>query len=260
MALALLACGLLPQAVQRADTAHPSWVSCVPFGLLAGVHRRDPAPARLGLSDARGRGAPPPVVAGCGSAEPTGPARHAAGRPAYTYRWYADYVGQSFGHDRGVANISHRGRAFYYGRAAVADAAEAVMADVEAISEPGDSLIVGTGDLRKTPYSEAFFTSCCRSSTRGRLHRDGPGVANCRRLGPGGRAARRRRRDPVDGLRRLGRAEHVAGPGSDEPNKVIDDEFCLHDEYGTNKGFDGVLRPIYQLYLRCDTRNPEASA
>ena len=34
LALSLFAAGLLPQVVQRADTAHLSWVSCVPFGLL----------------------------------------------------------------------------------------------------------------------------------------------------------------------------------------------------------------------------------
>jgi hypothetical protein len=174
--------------------------------------------------------------------------------PAYTYRWYADYVGQSVGHDRLVANISNRGRDFYYGRPAVADAAEQLLADVEETTEPGDRLIVGTGDLRKTPYSEAFFYFLLPQLEPGTRYIEmDPGVANAE---DSGLADELRDADVVilstvyDDWDEPNTSRDL---GSDEPNQVIDDEFCLHDSYGSNDGFDGTRRPIYELYLRCDT-------
>src|SRR5690606_8716983 len=85
VALALSAAGLLPQAVQRADTAHLSWVSCVTFGLLPAFIAE-----ATGLRDARR-----PVAL----AAPLAPLALMLLFPHFTYRWYADYVGQSFGYD-----------------------------------------------------------------------------------------------------------------------------------------------------------------
>ena len=44
--------------------------------------------------------------------------------PHFTYRWYADYAGQSVGYDRDVLLGRPRGRSFYYGRQDVGVAAE----------------------------------------------------------------------------------------------------------------------------------------
>ena len=99
---ALFAAGLLPQAVQRADTAHLSWVSCVPLGLL---------PAFLAEA-ARLRGTRPSVARTVVLA----PLALMLLFPHFTYRWYADYVGQSVGYDRLVYSVDHDGRSFYYGR------------------------------------------------------------------------------------------------------------------------------------------------
>jgi hypothetical protein len=239
VALSLLAVGLLPQAVQRSDTAHLSWVSCVPFGLLPAfiaetVRLRGGAPGRLRLA----------VLA---------PLALMLVFPAYSYRWYADYVVQSTGRDRPVWNIQHRGRAFYYGRQDVAEAAEALLDDVEAETEPGERLIVGTGDLRKTPYSEAYLYFLLPQLEPGTHYIEmDPGVANA----------------PDSGLADELRAADVVilstvyddwdepntsgDLGSDEPNQVVEDEFCLHDSYGAN----GPDRPIYELYLRCDGAGP----
>ncbi len=210
LALALLACGLLPQAIQRSDTAHLSWVSCIPFGLLPcfiAEALRMRAARRAGDADAPA-GAP---GRGWGMRlAQLAPLAILLIVPAYTLRWYADYVGQSFGHDRLVANVSHRGRDFYYGRPAVAEAAEQLLADVEEVSEPGDTLIVGTGDLRKTPYSEAFFYFLLPQLTPGTHYIEmDPGVANA---ADSGLADEMRDADvahPVHRLRRLGRAQHV---------------------------------------------------
>jgi hypothetical protein len=39
-------------------------------------------------------------------------------------------------------------------------------------------------------------------------------------------------------------------PGSDEPNRVLDELYCLHDRYGDNPAA-GAGRPIFELYVRC---------
>lgn len=254
LALALLACGLLPQAVQRSDTAHLSWVSCIPFGLLPCF-----VAEALRMRSARGAGAEDGAAAGRRRAwgvrlAQLAPLAILLVVPAYTLRWYADYVGQSFDHDRVVANISHRGRDFYYGRPAVAKAAEQLLADVETVSGPGDTLVVGTGDLRKTPYSEAFFYFLLPQLTPGTHYIEmDPGVANA---DDSGLADEMREADVLilstvyDDWDEPNTSRDF---GSDEPNKVVEEDFCLVDAYGSNNGFDGSVRPIYELYVRCDT-------
>ena len=246
VALSLLAFGLLPQAIQRSDTAHLSWVSCVPFGLLPAfvaetVRRRAdavrpirPIVARLAISS--------PLVL-------------MLIFPHFTYRWYADYVAQSTGHDRPVWGIQHRGRFFYYGRHDVAEAAQALLDDVETVSEPGDKLIVGTGDLRKTPYSEAYLYFLLPQLDPGTRYIEmDPGVANA---DDSGLADELRESDVVilstvyDDWDEPNTSRDF---GSDEPNQVLDEDYCLHGRYGSNGGD----RPIYELYVRCET-SPQAS-
>jgi hypothetical protein len=241
VALSLLAFGLLPQAVQRSDSAHLSWVSCVPFGLL---------PAFV-AETVRRRGVRPQVA----RLAVLAPLGLMLIFPHFTYRWYADYVVQSTGRDRPVWGIEHRGRFFYYGRQDVADAAEELLDDVETVSEPGDRLIVGTGDLRKTPYSEVYLYFLLPQLEPGTHYIEmDPGVANA----------------PDSGLADELRAADVVilstvyddwdepntsrDLGSDEPNQVIDEEFCLQGSYGSNGGD----RPIYELFVRCDA-SPQAS-
>ena len=134
--------------------------------------------------------------------------------PHFTYRWYADYAGQSVGYDRHFYSVDHDGRSFYYGRQDVGVAAEEMFADIDALTEPGDRLIVGPG----RPGGHALqrvvpLLPAARPRARDPLHRDGPRRGQRRRLGPGRRAAGGRRRDPVDDVRQLVRAEHVDGPG-----------------------------------------------
>ncbi|HEY8526048.1 MAG TPA: hypothetical protein VIL48_13850 [Acidimicrobiales bacterium] len=245
VALSLLAVGLLPQAIQRSDTAHLSWVSCVPFGLL---------PAFV-AETAKRRGARPAV----GRVAVLAPLALMLIFPHFTYRWYADYVVQSTGRDRPVWGIEHRGRFFYYGRQDVAEAAERLLDDVETVSEPGDRLIVGTGDLRKTPYSEAYLYFLLPQLDPGTRYIEmDPGMANAE---DSGLADEMRRSDVIilstvyDDWDEPNASRDF---GSDEPNQVLAEEFCLHDSYGSNGGD----RPIYALYVRCDASgatSPEAS-
>jgi hypothetical protein len=240
VALSLFAVGLLPQAAQRADTAHISWVSCIAFGLL---------PAFLAevvrLRGSRALVAHTVVVA---------PLLLMLVFPHFTYRWYADYVGQSVGYDRHFYSVDHRGRSFYYGRHDVGEAAEDMFADIERLTEPGDRLIVGPGDLSVTPYSESYLYFMLPQLDPGTHYIEmDPGVANAE---DSGLADEVREADVVilsTMYDNWFEPNTSMDPGSDEPNEVLDELFCLHDSYGDNSAAVGTPgAPIFELYIRCD--------
>ncbi|MEY3361678.1 MAG: hypothetical protein RL531_1397 [Actinomycetota bacterium] len=147
LAVGALSLGLLPQAVQRVDSAHLAWVSCVPVAFLpvaiVELLRILRPSMRLGRRAA--------------VAAVTAAFLVLAVLPHFTARVYYDYTAQSFGYRRTAVAIRHEGRLFYYGRAEVQGAAEALLARIDAITEPGDRLFVGTSDLRRTPYSDAYL-------------------------------------------------------------------------------------------------------
>src|SRR5690606_33130561 len=142
VALALFAVGILPQTVQRADTAHMSWVGCVTLGLLPAFLAEAARLAGARLLVARTVVWAP--VAGMPLC------------PQFTRRSYAGCVGQSVDSRREFCAVELRGGSVYQGRADVAVAAEEMFADIERLTEPGDRLIVGPGDLAVTPYSESY--------------------------------------------------------------------------------------------------------
>ena len=226
-ALALLAAGalsvgLLPQALQRADSTHIAWVACVPFGFLPALLWRLAGGRRIAALAAV---AVPLLLI-----------------PAFTFRSYGDYVAQTFGRHRLAFRIEHEGRVFYYGDADVADAAEALLADVEELTEPGDRMLVGTGDLRFTPYSDAYLYYLLpdRPPATYYIEMD-PGVANADDSGLAEEVAAA---DIVvlsnvwDDWDEPNDSRVV---GSDEPNRVLERDFCEAGNYGD----------LYVLYLRC---------
>jgi hypothetical protein len=220
----VLSAGLLPQALQRADSTHLAWVACVPFGFLPALASRWVRDRRLAAAAAV---AVPLLLV-----------------PAFTFRSYADYVAQTFGVHRLAFRIEHEGRVFYYGRPDVAAAAHALLADVERLTGPGDTMLVGTGDLRFTPYSDAYLYY---------LLPDRPPATYYVEMDPG-----------VASADDSGLAEEVAAadlvvlshvwdawdepndsriPGSDAPNQVLRDRFCVAGDYGG----------LYELWLPCGT-------
>ncbi len=148
LAMAVFAAGLLPQALQRADSTHLAWVSCVPLGFLPA------AVAELLAAGAAAGPAPPPW-------RWPPPCRAPAARP------------------RPPLHLAHLGRLRRPGRRAARRRRRrhrarrpsvplrparrrrrrqrAARPTSSGVTEPGDTLFVGTGDLRKTPYSEAFL-------------------------------------------------------------------------------------------------------
>ena len=233
IALALFSCGLLPQALQRADSTHLAWVSCIPFGLL-------PAALHVLLKDLRWRSwvaalAPALVLL--------------VVVPDFTWRSYSDYVGQTFGINRSSGVMRNGDRIFYYGRPDAVVAVNQLLPVVEANTEPGDTLFVGTGDLRKTAYSEAFLYYLLPDLDPATQYIEmDPGVANAE---DSGLADEVRAADVLilssirDDWNEPNDAQ-VFGPN--EPNEVVEEDFCLLESFGV--GLFG--RGLYEVYLRCD--------
>ncbi len=145
--MGLFGLGILPQALQRVDSGHFSWVSCVvfafvPIALFELGRRRAPnlSARRLALGSCA-------VIL----------AVLAFVIPAFTIRTYGDYSLQTFGIHRASYKIENDGRVFYYGKADRAAAANMVIAAADRIAKPGQRLFVGPVDLRKTPYSDAYL-------------------------------------------------------------------------------------------------------
>jgi hypothetical protein len=228
LAMALFAAGLLPQALQRADSTHLAWVSCVPLGFLPA------AVAEL----LRGRRWPTTVTAALAPIVAT-----LVLVPHFTWRTYVDYLTPGPTHA-----IVRNGRTFYYGRPDAVRAVHDLLQEVDRTAKPGDKLFVGTGDLRKTPYSEAFlYYLLPELPPATRFIEIDPGVANAEDSGMAGEiehadivilsSIRDDWDEPND-------SRHF---GPDEPNRVVARDFCLVGSYG--KGLFG--RGLYELYARC---------
>ena len=143
----LFGAGILPQALQRVDSGHFAWVSCVVFAFvpialyeLARKHAPTVSVRRLALGSVALILALLVFVI-----------------PAFTISTYADYSLQTFGIHRASYKIEHNGRVFYYGKPDRAAAANMVIAAAARISKPGQRLFVGPVNLRKTPYSDAYL-------------------------------------------------------------------------------------------------------
>ncbi len=231
--------GLLPQALQRPDSTHLAWVSAVPFGLLPvaiadlvrSVRPRWSAARRLTVAAV----APAIVLLVL--------------VPHHTFRTYADAVAQTFGKHRESYVMQNEGRSFYYGRKDAADAVNAMLPVVDSIARPGDKLFVGTGDLRKTPYSEAFLYYLLPQTRPGTRYIEmDPGVANRSDSGLADDLASSDiailssiRDDWVE-------PNASRDLGSDEPNQVLQRDFCKVGSWG--QGLFG--HGLYELYQRCD--------
>ena len=143
----LLGLGLLPQALQRPDSTHLAWGSCVSFALLPAV-----------------------IVEVLGVVRPRMPAVRkavAAGiaivlamlvvMPFYTYRSYLLYSRISVGDRVGGYEVSRDDRRFYFGNEPLQRASQAAIDELERSSRPGERLLVGPADLSRTIYSDVVF-------------------------------------------------------------------------------------------------------
>ncbi len=224
--------GILPQTLQRADSTHLAWVSCVAMALLP--------VAVVELVDVWRPRWPKRVVGLVSSGVIV--AVLAVVITNYTVRTYTDYSLQSFGVHRASYKIVHNNRVFYYGRSDDAKAADQLLAKVDHISKPGDRLFVGSNDLRKTPLSDAFFYFLLPKLTPATRYIEmDPGVANGNHSGLANEVHK------SDILILSSAWDYWDEPndsrklGPNEPNVVVQREFCLVGTFG----------PHYKLYQHC---------
>ncbi|MEY2416344.1 MAG: hypothetical protein QOH53_1678, partial [Ilumatobacteraceae bacterium] len=230
---ALFSVGVVPQALQRPDSTHLSWVTCISFPLLIlavveymRLHRP--------RSTQRQR-----VTAGVATAV----ALTFVVAPLFTFRYYLLHTRVSAGNVQTPFPVSRNGRRFYLGDFGPYLASRDVIADLGEMSKPGERLLVGPSDLRRTWYSDAFFYYMFPELTPATYFIEmDPGLANA----PGSRLASEvASSDWViltgfwDGWREPNSSMDF---GSDVPNQVLHDDFCEVGNYQS-----GLVR----LFHRC---------
>jgi hypothetical protein len=233
LAISLFSLGIVPQALQRDDSTHLAWVSCVVIAF-----------APLALIELLRGWRPMWSVRRCAAA--CGVALLAVVVVVIPYsevRSYADYTLQSFGIHRSAHEIKRGDQIFYYGRYDAYQALQQMIPEVAKITKPGDRLFVGTGDLRKTPFSEAWLYYMFPELTPATYYIEmDPGIANGKhsRLASDVASA-----DVVilstvwDGFDEPNDSTKL---GPDKPNQVLRDKFCTVGVYGSG---------LYTVLKRC---------
>jgi hypothetical protein len=232
LVVALFSLGILPQALQRVDSAHFEWVGCVPFGFLPVAlfdltRRRWPNVKPVQLARAAGAATLALVIFVL---------------PAFTVSTYADYALQTFDVHRTAYKISHDGRTFYYGKPDRAHAAQMVIDAAAKITKPGEKLFVGPVNLRKTPYSDAFLYYMLPNLDPGTYYIEmDPGVANASDSGLDKQLASSNIAILSAIWDNWSEPNDSRKVGSDKAEKVLAAHFC---HVGTYLG-------LYQLWQRC---------
>ncbi len=143
----LFGLGIVPQALQRPDSTHLAWVVCISFSLLPVAlfevfRRRVP---RFGVTTAK--------VVSIGVIA----AMFFVINPFFTYRAYILHSRVSVGNLPVPFEVRRGDRQFWVGDYFVAKASNAAIADLEQMAQPGDRLLVGPADLARTIYSDVMF-------------------------------------------------------------------------------------------------------
>ncbi|WCO65068.1 hypothetical protein PO878_11220 [Iamia majanohamensis] len=233
-----LGVGLLPQALQRPDTTHLAWVSCVPLVFLPVAvaqwgrwwRERRPEARRPAAWVVPTVAALLPLMA------------VVLVLPAYTARTWVDLTRQNLQGDYFGWAVRNGDRTFYLGSPEIADRAQQVTDELAARIEPGDRLLVGTADLRQTPYSDAYFYFLFPEAVPATRYIEmDPGIANAEDSGLAEEVA------SADWLILSHVWDSWDEPndsrllGSDAPNQVVDEQFCQV----------GPTGEYYELYQRC---------
>ena len=221
---ALFSAALLGQAIQRPDTAHLSWVTGVTFPLcmvaIAILVRRWRPSTSGAVSAAWGIGAVAVLLL--------------AVIPFYPVRTYVDLVSQSFGINRFGFEIERDGRLFPFGDASGAADAQAVVDELAARSEPGESLVVGPVDLSRANYSDAFFYHLFPELAVGTRYIEmDPGIADAPDSGLAEEVEAADWLILSDAWSGWDEPNDSAGSGSEVPNEVVERDFCTVLDAGT---------------------------
>lgn len=147
----LFGLGIIGQAMQRPDSTHLAWVAVISWPLLVPIVHDLVLARRPGRHDALTRG----VAAVVGGAVMATAMFVIA--PYYTYRHYLLHTRVAVGQLPPPFLVERDGRRFWFGDFFVAEASNAMIADLERLAEPGERLVVGPADLRRTIYSDVAF-------------------------------------------------------------------------------------------------------
>lgn len=233
LAMGLVGLGLMPQALQRPDTTHLAWVSCVTLAFLPAAI----AELLANLGRPRLRRLAPSVTVAVVALLPL------VVIPHFTARTYVDLARQSVNGDVFGYPVTYEGRTFYLGAAEIAPVAQRMLEEIGPQMAPGERLFVGTADLRKTPYSDAYLYFLLPSQTPGTYYIEmDPGVANAEDSGLAEEVA------SSDWLilSRVWDAWDEPNDsrefGPDEPNEVVRTQFCAVGDY----------EPYFEVYRRCE--------
>lgn len=234
----LFSLGMLPQAFQRPDSTHLTWVSCVAWPLLVPtiielIRMRAPrAHPRLRLAISGGFLAALMFVV-C---------------PFFTYRTYLLYTRVAVGNLPPAYEVHRDDRVFYMGDLPPALATQQVIDRLDELAKPGERLLVGPVDLRRTWYSDTFFYYMFPELPPAtRFMEMDPGIADA----VGSPLA-----DEVASADWVLLTSFWAGwrePntamnfGPDAPNEVVRTQFCLVNSYENG---------LVDLYHKCDEPLP----
>lgn len=234
--------GMLTQSLQRPDTAHFAWVSCVPVAFMP------VAVAELVSSRRSSRFGPSRGWAVFGAVVFSVVFLGVA-TPHFTLRTYIDLSQQSFGRNVQGFPINNRGRNFYYGNADVAAAANELIGDLDRLERPGSTLLVAPMDMRKTPYSDAFFYFLFPDMKVGTYYIEmDPWMANRPGSGLADEVAKADFLILSDVWTQWDEPNASRKFGPDRPNEIVRERFCLVGRYGINQVHPGGF---FQLWRRC---------
>jgi hypothetical protein len=147
LAVALISIGILPQGLQRPDSAHLLWVTCVswPFAVVIGSDLVSGWRPRIEPRRA--------LVAGAGFAV----VLTFALTSLFTFRYYLLHTRVGLGQVPSAFPVRRDDRYFYLGNYRAYLAMQAAADELSASAAPGERLLVGPSDLRRTWYSDVFF-------------------------------------------------------------------------------------------------------
>ncbi len=235
----LFGMGMVAQALQRPDSTHLAWGSCISFVLIVPLLRELIGDSRR-WRRITSSGLRSDLVAGVAIAMTL-----LVVCPFYTYRYYLLFSHISVGNKQGGFEVRRDDRQFYFGNEALQRASQAAIDQLAASSVPGERLLVGPADLSRTIYSDVVFYFMFPELTPATYFIEmDPGLAD--REGSG-----------LD--RDVASADWVlltnfwtgwyepnssSTFGSDAPNQVVASQFCLVGNYEN---------ALVLLYHRCAT-------
>lgn len=162
LATGLFGLGIIGQAMQRPDSTHLAWVAVISWPLLVPIlhdlvltlrSRRD---VRSGADRTDHADRTTRTVAAIVAGAVMASAMFVIA-PFYTYRHYLLHTRVAVGQLPPPFLVERDGRRFWFGDFFVAEASNAMIADLERLAAPGERLIVGPADLRRTIYSDVAF-------------------------------------------------------------------------------------------------------